>query len=106
MAAEVNPALFAPVLQGSLGMVGVCLPPQPPPSHPTPEDPPFALSARAQKQWDQLDTDRSGTLAGPELALLAEWVWGSFRPGQAISAQQAPPALTPRLLTRYPRLLG
>lgn len=47
-----------------------------------------ALSARAQKKWDQLDADGSGVLEGEELVAMAEWVWSSFRPGQTITPNQ------------------
>ena len=42
------------------------------------------LSVRAQRKWDELDVDRNGELVGDEVLALAEWVWSSFRPGEAI----------------------
>jgi len=46
------------------------------------------LSSRAEKKWNQLDTDRNGFLEGKEVAELAEWVWSSYRPGKAISEKE------------------
>ena len=39
-------------------------------------------------RWNELDVDRSDQLEGVEVLALAEWVWGSFRPGRAISEPQ------------------
>ena len=38
----------------------------------------YVMGARAQKKFNQLDTDRNGLLEGDEVVLLAEWVWSSF----------------------------
>ena len=46
-----------------------------------------AMSARAEKKWNQLDVDSSGQLDGEEVLALAEWVWCSFRPGESITPQ-------------------
>ena len=51
-----------------------------------PEDQCDVISARAEAKWNELDVDQSGTLEGEEVAVLAEWVWCGFRPGQKISA--------------------
>merc|ERR1740117_2191226 len=42
-------------------------------------------NARAQKKFNQLDTDGSGNLEEAELKALAEWVWTSFNPKQKIA---------------------
>ena len=47
------------------------------------------MVVRAQKKFDQLDTDGNGALEGEELVGLAEWVWSSFHPGgEALSEEQ------------------
>ena len=48
----------------------------------------MVLGARAQKKWDELDVDGSDELDGDEVLALAEWVWGSFRPGQTITSEE------------------
>ena len=45
----------------------------------------FAMSARAQKKWDELDTDHNDKLDGDEVFALAQWVYSSFRPGQQVT---------------------
>eukprot|EP00656_Telonema_subtile_P035389 TRINITY_DN3936_c0_g1_i1.p1 TRINITY_DN3936_c0_g1~~TRINITY_DN3936_c0_g1_i1.p1 ORF type:complete len:628 (+),score=241.83 TRINITY_DN3936_c0_g1_i1:154-2037(+) len=43
---------------------------------------------RAQKKFDQLDSDGNGMLQGAELVALADWVWSSFHPGgEALSEE-------------------
>jgi len=42
------------------------------------------LSDLAQRKWDELDLDQSGTLEGEEILALSEWVWKSFRPSQPL----------------------
>ena len=47
-----------------------------------------ALADQAEKVWRQLDQDGSGTLEDTEALRLAEWIWGSFRPGVEISQEE------------------
>jgi len=57
-------------------------------TRPPPPSAPRHMPSQAQKKWSQLDVDDNRYLDGEEALALAEWVWCSFRPGQAITAQQ------------------
>ena len=37
--------------------------------------------ARAEKKFQQMDSNGHGVLSGSEMQLLADWVWASFHPG-------------------------
>ena len=55
---------------------------------------------RAQKKFDQLDTNSDGMLDERELLGLADWVWGSFHPGGRPLSQQERRAEADKLLGR------
>jgi len=76
------------VVDATGGIFGGEEAPDSPPVEDTRSEEVKALSVRAQKKWSQLDVDDNGYLDGEEALALAEWVWCSFRPGQAITAQQ------------------
>jgi len=46
------------------------------------------MSSRAEKKWNQLDTDQNGSLEGIEIVQLAEWVGNSFKPGKSITKEE------------------
>ena len=81
---------------GKAGVVGVVASPEPAASSRGVEtgDVGWAIVVdkmvvRAQKKFDQLDTDGNGALEGEELVGLAQWVWSSFHPGgEALSEEQ------------------
>ena len=47
-----------------------------------------AMTQAAAEKFAELDVDGSGKLDIDELGALAEWVWGTFHPGQKIKPQQ------------------
>ena len=81
---------------GKAGVVGVVASPEPAASSRGVETGDVGLAivvdkmvVRAQKRFDQLDTDGNGALGGEELVGLAQWVWSSFHPGgEALNEEQ------------------
>ena len=55
---------------------------------------------RAQKKFNQLDVDGSGTLHGDAVLALVDWVWSSFHDGERLTREEVRRSEAQKLLRR------
>ena len=55
---------------------------------------------KARAKFAELDADDSGSLEGPELAQLGDWLWTSFHPGGQMISEEEAAAVGAKVLKR------